>query len=444
MAKDLTEGSVLLTILSTSWPMVVAFTLQSAFNIVDAYFVGKISADALAAVSVSFPVVFLIIALATGLGVGSTSLIARCFGAKNYVKAGEVAEHALVLAIALSIFFMVGGIASTSFLFSLMGVTEVVNDLALDYIHIILLGSPIFFLAMVGNSIIRGEGEMKFPMYGMGAAAILNIILDPICIFTLGWGVKGAAIATIAARAFGMLIIFAYFFMDKTWLKIKLHKFSFNLEYVKGIFSVGVPSSISNLSMSIGMFLLTIIVAGFGTEALAAFGIGFRLDSLAILPALGVSISVVSLVGQNVGAGQFKRAEEMTYKAGLFATACMALLGLFFMIFSRQIIMLFNNDPLVVSYGSSFLRIVPISYFFVGLSIVISGAFLGSGHALPSLALTIIRVIIFNIPLAYLLSRTMGIQGIWYGILFSSLIAFIVAVAWFRRGRWKTQKKQLN
>ncbi len=444
MAKDLTEGSVLLTILSTSWPMVVAFALQSAFNIVDAYFVGKISADALAAVSVSFPVVFLIISLATGLGVGSTSLIARCFGAKNYVKAGEVAEHALVLAFVLSIFFMVGGIASTGFLFSLMGVTEVVNDLALDYIHIILLGSPIFFLAMVGNSIIRGEGEMKFPMYGMGAAAILNIILDPICIFTLGWGVKGAAIATIAARAFGMLIIFAYFFMDKTWLKIKLHKFSFNLEYVKGIFSVGVPSSISNLSMSIGMFLLTIIVAGFGTEALAAFGIGFRLDSLAILPALGVSISVVSLVGQNVGAGQFKRAEEMTYKAGLLATACMAILGLFFIIFSKQIIMLFNNDPLVVSYGSSFLRIVPLSYFFIGVSIVISGAFLGSGHALPSLALTIIRVIIFNIPLAYIFSRTMGIQGIWYGILFSSLIAFIVAVAWFRRGSWKTQKKHLH
>jgi len=444
MGKDLTEGSILRTIISTSWPMMVAFALHSAFNIVDAYFVGKISAAALAAVSVSFPVVFLIISLSTGVGVGTTSLIARFVGAKELKRAGDVAEHAFVIAVLLSVLFTVAGIASAGTLFNLMGVSSEVKDMACDYIHIILFGSPFFFLAMVGNAIIRGEGEMKYPMYAMGFAAILNIVLDPLFIFTFGWGVSGAAWATVLSRSTAVFIVVLYFLSERTWIKLRFGRFSFNWEYVKGIFSVGLPSSLSNLSMSLGMFLLTAIVAGFGTEALAAFGIGFRLDSIAILPAIGVSVAVVSLVGQNVGARQYKRAEEMTYKAGLMATSIMAVIGVVFILFPEPIVGLFNRDPLVVEYGASFLRIVPLTYFFVGVSIVISGAFLGSGHAIPSLTLTLLRVIVLNVPLAYLLSKSMGVAGVWVGIFLSSLAASIAAIAWFRRGTWKKKAASLN
>lgn len=440
MGKDLTEGSIIRSIISTSWPMIVAFGLQSAFNIVDAYFVGKISADALAAVSVSFPVVFLIISLGAGIGVGTTSLIARSLGTKDFKKAGEVAEHALLIAIVVSLIFTVIGIAFAGLLFDVMGVSAVVKELAIEYMNIILMGAPIMFTIMVANSVIRGEGEMKVPMYVMGASAILNIILDPVFIFGLGWGVRGAALATVVARTVGLIIIVAYFVSEKTWIKLKFKEFVFNLDYVKGIFRVAIPSSLSNVSMSVGMFLLTVIVAGFGTEALAAYGIGFRLDSLAILPAIGVSVAVVSMVGQNVGAGKYERVKKITNIAGLMTTAMMCTIGLLFFVFPDVIVSVFNDDPLVVSYGVSFLRIIPISYLVVGISMTISGAFLGSGHAIPALTINVLRVIVLSVPLAYFFSQTAGLEGVWWGILISSIIASVVAMLWFKKGTWKRKR----
>ena len=439
MARDLTEGSIVKTILVTSLPMVVAFLLQSAFNLVDAYFVGQLSADALAAVSVGFPVVFMMIALASGIGVGTTSLIARKVGEKDIKGAGEAAEHALLIALILVLFFTLVGLLSAGFLFDMMGIEAHVKELALDYINIILLGSVAMFLAMTINSIIRGEGEMLFPMAVMGFAAILNMVLDPIFIFDLGLGVRGAALATVLSRVIGLCIMAGYIIQERTWVRLKFHRFIFNMGHVKSILSVGVPQSLSNFSMSVGMFLLTIIVAGFGTEAIAAYGIGFRLDSIALLPGLGVMMAVVSLVGQNVGAGKYDRAEEMTIKAGVMAIAFMSVIGLFFFLFSEQIVSVFNSDPLVVAYGSSMLRILPLSYLLLGLSMAVSGAFMGSGHAMPALVISVLRVIFLSVPLAYVFSRSMGVEGIWLGIMISSIIASIIGIVWFRRGTWKNR-----
>jgi putative MATE family efflux protein len=274
---------------------------------------------------------------------------------------------------------------------------------------------------------------MKVPMIVMSFSSILNMLLDPIFIFTMGWGVRGAALATVLARTVGLVVVIAYFLSGKSWLKIKFKDFSFKLDYVKGIFSVGIPSSLSNLCMSVGIFLLTVIVAGFGTEALAAFGIGFRLDSLAILPGLGVSVAVVTLVGQNVGAGEYERAREMTLKAGILASVFMTVLGVVFFTFPEEIVRLFNSNPLVLEYGTSFLRIIPFSYLVVGLSMSISAAFLGAGHPIPSFVLSLLRAVLLNVSLAYLLSLYFGVMGVWFGIVASSLLSSLVAVLWFRR-----------
>lgn len=444
MGKDLTEGGILRTIIATSWPMMVAFGLHSAFNIVDAYFVGKISAVALAAVSVSFPIIFLFVSLATGVGVGTTSLVARYIGSKKVAAAGEVAEHAIIMSFIVALALAAAGIIFSPLLFDVMGVAPDVKALALDYIYIVLLGAPFLFMAMVGNSVIRGEGEMKVPMYVMASASILNIILDPIFIFTLNMGVKGAALATIFARFISVAIIIAYFMSEKTWIKLKFREFRFIVEHVKGILAVGLPSSLSNLSMSAGMFFWTVLVAGFGTEAVAAFGIGFRLDSIALLPAIGISSAVVSLVGQNVGAKKYERAEELTIKAGIMATVFMTVIGVVFYFFPETIISIFNEDALVVSYGVSFLKIIPLSYLYVGVAITISGAFLGSGHAVPSLILNVLRSIILSVPLAFLLSQYMGIAGVWWGITLSSLATTILAILWFKTGSWKLSRSNVK
>ncbi len=437
MGSDLTEGGILKTILTASTPMVVAFTLQSAFNIVDAFFVGKISAEALAAVSVSYPVVFLIISLGTGVGMGAASVVARFIGAGSQKMADNAAEHAVLAAGVLGVLLTVSGYLAAPTLFDWMGVGGTLKAMALSYLNILLFFAAFMLMVMVGNSILRGEGDMKTPMKVMGFAALLNIVLDPLFIFGFGWGVEGAAWATVVARFVGLAYLTYHIFSGKSWITLDLRNFTYDFDYVKRIFEVGIPSSLSNITMSVGMFLFTTIVGFFGTEALAAFGIGFRLDTLAILPALGVSVAVVSIVGQSIGAGKTERARKITVKAGIMSSALMTVTGFFFYVFAPNIITVFNSDPEVVRHGVSFLRIIPFSYLVVGVSIAFSGAFLGSGKAVYALAATASRVIVFSVPAAYLLSRVHGVSGVWMGILAGSFLGFVVSVVLFRYGNWE-------
>jgi putative MATE family efflux protein len=436
MGTDLTEGEITKTIVKTSAPMVVAFLLHSAFNIVDAFFVGKISAEALAAVSISFPVVFLIISLGTGVGVGATSVVARFIGAKEYKRADNAAEHALLAAAALGLSLSVIGYLSAPTLFDLIGAQGSLKALALDYLNILLFFAVFMMFGFVGNSLLRGEGDMTTPMKVMGAAALLNMILDPLFIFTFGLGVRGAAIATVLSRGIAVLYLAYHILSGRSWLRLDYRNFSYDFDYIRRIFTVGIPSSLSNVTMSLGMFLLTIIVGFFGTDALAAFGIGFRLDSLALLPGMGVAVAVVSIVGQSVGAGKFERARDVTLKAGLMASAFMTCIGLVFYVFAPQIVSVFNDSPQVLAYGVSFLHIIPFSYLVVGMSMCISGAFLGSGKAVYALAVTVSRMVVFSVPASYLLSHLFGVPGIWAGIVIGSFMSFILSLLIFRYCDW--------
>jgi len=434
MGEDLTKGSILGTIVGTSWPMVVAFLLQSTFNLVDAFFVGKISAEALAAVSVSFPILFFIIALGSGIGVGVTSVVARFIGARRQGEADNASEHGLLAALVLGFFLAASGLFMLPYLLELMGAQGSLKELALGYMNILLFFSPVMLLAFVGNSILRGEGDMKTPMKVMGSAAILNMILDPILIFNAGMGVNGAALATALSRSYALFFILYYILSGRAWVKLNFKHFSFNFDYIRRIFSVGIPSSLSNISLSVGMFLLTIIVGFFGTDALAAFGVGFRLDSLAILPGLGVSTAVVSIVGQNIGAGKIHRARSSTLRAGFMASTFMTLLGFVFYLFAPEITAVFNSDPQVVAYGTSMLRILPLSYVVMGFVFSVSGAFLGSGRAFMALLVNASRMMFFAVPLAYLLSLEFGfgLDGVWWGMVFGSFASALVALLLFR------------
>ncbi|MBD3388593.1 MAG: MATE family efflux transporter [Candidatus Altiarchaeales archaeon] len=447
MGKDLTEGNISRTIIETSVPLMVAFVLQSAFNIADAFFVGKISAEALAAVSISFPVVFLIIALGTGIGAGTTSVVARYIGAKDYDNADNAAEHALISSGFVGLGLGIAGFLISPYLFDIIGAEGSLKALALEYINILLFFTVFMMFAFVGNSILRGEGDMKTPMKIMGLSSILNIVFDPFFIFPggyhlpfglvlpfgLGLGVRGAAIATLTARGIGMSWLTWHILTGRSWVKLDFRHFRYDFSHVKNIFFVGVPASLINVTMSVGMFLWTVIVGMHGTAALAAYGIGFRLDTVALLPAMGVSVAVISIVGQNIGAGKLGRARQATYKAGMMASGFMVFIGILFNLFSVQIISAFNTDPEVVGYGVSFLRIIPWSYIFVGLAMCISSAFVGSGQALLALLITIMRIIVFSVPLAYLISLAYGVSGIWMGIAAGSILGSLFALLLFKR-----------
>lgn len=438
---NLSEGSIIKNLISLSWPMMLAFMLQTSFNIVDAIFVGRISAMALAAVSLTFPVVFLMISLAAGAGVGTTSLIARLLGANKQEEANNAAEHAYLIAFFLSIIFMIIGFIFGKPLFRFIGATEEMLPMVLDYTNIIFAGSIVMFAAFISNSILRGEGDMKTPMKVMMISTVINIILDPIMIFGWGFipamGIKGAAIATVIARTVGAIIAIRYILMGNSTLKLNIKKFAFKFRIIKDILKVGLPASLSQSTMALGIFFMTKIVSSFGPFAIAAYGLGFRLDSVAVMPAIGLSTAVITIVGFNIGAKKPERAKKTTWIGALLSFAFMGIIGLTFFLFPEQLIRLFNNNPEVIAFGISYLRIVALSYGFIGFSMIIGSAFQGAGKGYPALILTILRLFAISIPLAIILSNKIGVSGIWWGIFVSTVITGIISIIWLKYAHWK-------
>jgi putative MATE family efflux protein len=438
MRKDLTTGSVTKTILVTAMPMVFALLLRTGFNIVDAIYVGRISAEAIAAVSLAFPIMFFIHAIAGGIEVGSTSLIARYIGAKKVEKADNVAEHGLLAGIVLGIIFTILGLMFGKDLLMLMGADSLL-DLSLSYLNIIFIGTVFTMIFFIGNGIFRGEGDTKTPMKFMIIATLANIILDPIFIFSLDMGVKGAAIATLISSIIGSLAVMSGLLTGKSSVKIRPKSFKFDFSIIKKIFRIGIPSSLSQVSMSISLFIMTRIVSYFGPYAIAAWGIIFRLDSIAVLPAIGLMIALISIVGQNVGAKKFDRAEKIVYRTAVLAAAFMGIIGLIFFAFPKMFISIFNTNPEVIRYGVMYLRSVTLVYAFSGIGISMSGGFLGAGNPMPSLIITLLRVIFLVIPLSLLLAFVfeLGILGIWLAYVISIVISGTTSLLWFKTGRWK-------
>lgn len=443
---DLLNGSVSRNIWKLGWPMIVAMLFQTGFNLVDTLFVGMVSPEAIAAVSMSFPLIFLIIAIGAGVGVGANSVIARYIGAKKKKEADNAAEHALLITVVLTVLITFLGLTFAEPIFRLMGAGQDILKITVGYTKIIFGGSIFMFLAFIGNNILRAEGDSKTPMKIMMTATFLNIILDPIFIFGFGFiprlEVAGAAWATVIARSVACFAVWYYLLKGKAFIQFNLKDFKYKFDYIKAIFRIGFPASLSQMSMSLGMIFLLKIISLFGTYPIAAFGIGMRLDSLAIMPAVGLSTAVITIVGQNVGAKNFKRTEKTVWRSSLMVFVFMEIIGLILFLFPEFFIGIFTKNIEVIGYGASYLRITALAYGLIGISMVISSAFQGAGKGIQTLVITALRLIVLSVPLAYLLSVVfeIGVTGIWIGMLISSIISFIVAVIWFRLGTWKKGK----
>jgi len=440
---NLLEGSITKNIIFLAAPMVLVMFLQTLFNIVDTIFVGRISAYAVAAVSMAFTVMFIIIAIGAGLGIGTASVVARRLGAKDKKGAELAAEHSIFIGLFVSLLITALGLAFAEQIFILMGAGPEVLPLVLSYVRILFVGMIFLVMMFIGNSILQGEGDTKTPMKIISFAVVLNIILDPIFIFVLGYGVAGAAIATVLSRAVGAALIWYFLLSNRALLQFNLRAFKYAPAIVRDILKVGLPSMVLHGAMGVGMAAFTKLSSLFGPFAIAAYGIGFRLESIAILPALGIAMAVVTIVGQNVGAGNISRAKKTTWVAAAMASAFAVIVAIIISIIPAQTIMLFNSDPLVVEYGVSFIRIVSASFMLTTLSIVIINAFQGAGNGTVPLFLTLLRLFIVAVPLAYLLSVTFGygLVGVWIGMAASNAVAGIVGAIWFKFSKFEHSRK---
>ena len=417
-----------------SVPGIIGMATQALYNVVDSVYIGHVSKEALAALSLAFPLQMVLIALAVGTGVGGTSLIARTLGQGDARKAGLIADHIVLIALVLgAMVALTGGIFAEKLIRIFTDVPMLI-EMGADYIRIIMLGSVAMFIPMLFNGILRGEGNTFIPMLTMMIGAALNILLDPFFIFGIGFfpemGVKGAALATVLSRVFSGTFVILILFSDKNEIKINLRSFRFRSKILWEIYRVGLPVMAMQMLASVMLAGANMILGTFGTVAIAVFGIFFRLQSFIFMPVFGLGQGVMPLMGYNYGSHNSDRMKQ-TARLGIITAFIFTLIGfLIFQFFPYQLITMFNQDPELIRIGVQALRRISLSFFFVGPTIMSANIFQSLGRGTPSLLVGILRTVVLLLPAMYLLGRFFGLAGVWYAFPIAEFFTFLMAAGW--------------
>jgi putative MATE family efflux protein len=425
-------------IIKLSLPMIVAMSVQTIYNVVDAIWVSGLGADALSAVGFFFPFFFMIMAVATGIGIGGGSAISRRIGAKDKKGADRVAAHTMVMMVIGALAFTVTLFFFAENIFSAVGAGKV-TDLAVVYARVMAAGTLIIFFSNVANALLRGEGDATRSMYALMTGAGLNIILDPIFIYTLGMGVAGAAVATVISMVIASLILFYWIFIKRdTFVSVSLRNFQFSKAVAMEILKVGLPSAVSQLSMSFSVLFLNIIVvkAG-GTDGVAVFTTGWRVATFASLPLIGIATAVIAVTGAAYGSRAFEKLDTAymyAVKVGLVIEVVIAVITY---VMAPQITLLFtlSEDAARITEDLiTFLRIMCFYYPVVSFGMLSSALFQGTGKGVNALVVTIFRTIILAAPLAFTFSHVvhMGLPGVWWGIVTGNITGATTAFVWAR------------
>ncbi len=435
--QQILEGNIAKTLFRLAVPTIIAFAFHTTFNFIDRFFVSRLGELEFGALGMAFTVQSIVLHIGSGVGIGASSLIARFIGAKKLKDANIAAEQTLIIILVLSaVISGIGPLLTRSF-FLLLGASERMLPYILSYINIILYGSFFQLFAMIGNGILRGEGNMVTPMRVMLLGTLVNICLDPLLIFGIGpfptLGVRGAAIASVAGRAASCAVLASALLSKKNIIKLKIQKIRINTAIIRGIFSVGGPTIIAHLSHSLGLSLLFILLRPYGDMAKAAFTMGFTYQQIAFLPLLGIAGATLTMTGQNFGARNYERIKLIIKQAVLFSMALMGVFACTFIIGRGTFTRVFSHNPDIIRIGKTLLAILSIGFPFMAARLVISSFFQGMGMGFKALFLSLAQMIIFSIPLSLLISLALGLKGIWIGMvlgtIFTALLGFLWAVS---------------
>jgi putative MATE family efflux protein len=442
--KLILEDSVIKAILFISAPIVFANILQTVYQLTDTFWVGRLGAEAVASVSVGFPVIFLIFSLGMGLTISGTIFVSQFNGAKNKKMVDYVASQTIFLVVILSLIFSVLGYFLTPIIISSMGVEDLVYEGAVAYLRIIFIGYIFLFLYTGFQSILRGVGEVKIPMYLVLFTVILNFFVDPLFMFGFGpipaMGVSGVAMATVVCQGIAALIGIYILFKGKYGVKIRLRDFGFDLKWLKKLFFLGLPTSIEMSFRSVGSFILTMFAAGFGTLVVASYGIGANLLGIVLIPAIGLSVSVTTLIGNNLGAKKHKRCDKIVSHALFIGFSTLFVMGIVTFFLAEFVVSLFiPSDLQVISIASEFLKIMAFAFGFIGFQMVIIGTLRGAGRTKAAMVLSFFQVVLL-VFFAVIYSKFYGFGslGLWIAYPVSNVISAGVAYLIFKRVKWKT------
>jgi putative MATE family efflux protein len=449
MQNKLLEGPILRSLLTLAVPIVLANILQAGYQVIDAFWVGRLGGAAVAAVSVSFPITFLLIALGAGLAIAGSTLIAQYVGAKNKEMVSHVAAQTLLMVVIVSIVLGTIGYIDAPALLHLMGVGPDVYPGALGFMRVSFIALVFNFIFFVFQAIMRGIGNATLPIYIVLGTVILNFALDPIFIFGWGhipaYGVMGAALATLGTQSIAAIIGIAILRLGKNGIHVRRRDFIPDFEYIKRAFFLGFPASIEQSARALGLTVMTFLIASFGTLAIAAYGVGSTILQVVMIPAMGVSMAVSTLVGQNIGAGNVDRAGRIGRLGAWLGFWILSGMGVLVFMFASQLIAFFvPSDPSVIAAGAVFLRIMALSWGFMGVQLALTGVLRASGNMVVTMVLTLVSQWVLQFPLAYVLSAhtALGIYGIWWAFPISNVTIALITIGVYAKGDWK--KKRLT
>ncbi len=436
MQGKLTEGSVRLHLVKLTVPQIMGTFALVAFNLVDTYFVAQLGTNELAAVSFTFPVFMTLGSLAMGLGVGTSSVIARAIGQGNRYKVQRLTTDSLTLSLLVVGTFILVGLGTIEPLFAVLGAGPDVIPLIRDYMEIYYLGLSFILVPMMASAAIRSSGNSIFPGLMMMVATSINLVLDPLLIF--GWsgfpalGIQGAALATVFSN-FIVLVAFLIFLDRKRMILFNLPKFKEVFKSWRNILHIAIPSTATHMIKPISMGLIVSMIAFYGSDAVAGFGIASRLEGLAFIVFIALSTTVGPVVGQNWGAGKLARVNQAFLLSIQFCLIWGVLIAIVLGLASPWLASHFDNNPDVVSVTAAYMAIVPISYASSGIIQISSSTFNAMGKPLPSVALMLTQTLILYVPLAAVGSQLFGVNGVFAAVCFSNVVVGLVAFAWNRK-----------
>ncbi len=471
--SSITEGGLARPLFALAWPIVVTELLQVAYNLADTLWLGRYSAAAVGAMSLAFPLIFLLLSVGGGFTVAGSTLVAQYTGAGGSESAGKVAGQTLSFVTLLAIVLGALGYVVTG---PMLGVLPTdpetareVVPLAADYMEVFFLGTPFLFGFFVFSALMRGYGDTRTPMLVMVLSVTLNVLLDPLLIFGFtenplfgmlslgglqaslfastgftGWGVEGAALATLLSRVVATAVGLYVIFGTGLGPDVEFAHLWPDTETIRKIVSIGAPSALEQSTSALAMITLTAMVVTFATPVVAAYGLGNRLISLVFLPAMGLGRATNTMVGQNLGARKSDRAERAVGLAAGVGASVMLAVAVVAYLFAEPIVSVFmttgTQDAIeTIAFGTEYLRIRTVEFAFIGVLQVLLGAYRGAGNTKTALAFSLVALWVGRVPtVAYLaFVAGWGPTGLWTGMALGNIVGAIAAGAWFLRGTWK-------
>lgn len=452
-SSQLLTGPIHKALLSLAIPIVISQLLQSAYQLTDAFWVGRLGPAEVAAVSISMPVTFLVIAIGAGLAMAGATLAAQYMGAGRKDEVDKVSAQTLLMVMVVSTLLGTCGYWLSPHFLTLLKVEPEVYSNALSFMHVSFIGVIFVFTFNMFQALMRGIGEVRIPLLIVLGTVLLNLVLDPLFIFGYGsfpgLGVTGAALATLVTQALAAVIGIGILLKGRHGIHVRLRYFIPDYSYIRRAFFLGIPGSVDLSARALGQIIMSFLVASFGTVTIASYGVGNNILMFVTIPALGLGMAISTLVGQNLGAGQIERASQAAFTGATWGFVALTLVGTLCFFTAPQIIAFFvPEQPNVIATGAEFVQVMALTWGGMAVQVCITGAFMASGNMINAMVLSLLSQWMFLFPIAFILSKhtALGKTGIWWAFAATNILIGIVSICWLARGSWKhtrlTSQKQ--